>query len=255
MTPTLSTNGRCSFAPLLAGFLFLANMALATPPRAFAHGNVEVGDYELVIGFAAEPSYQGEPNGLDLRVTRKAAAADHADESDATTAGAEVQEHDEAAEAHEHEHDEAAEAEAAMATPVEGLEDSLQAELIFGESRKTFAIEPKWNEPGAYTAAVIPTEAGDYTWHIFGDIDGTPVDATMTSGPDTFSSIGTKADVAFPEAEPAASELRSDIAALDGKVTELAGANQTAFRAGVLGILLGLVGIIAGTFGMRRRPS
>ncbi|HMP41999.1 MAG TPA: hypothetical protein PKA05_16590, partial [Roseiflexaceae bacterium] len=36
---------------------------------AQAHGRLTVGDYQLVIGFRVEPAYQGEPNGLDLRVT------------------------------------------------------------------------------------------------------------------------------------------------------------------------------------------
>ncbi|MEN9936910.1 MAG: hypothetical protein RLZZ387_3489 [Chloroflexota bacterium] len=46
----------------------LLSLGLAVTP-AHAHGHAGVGDYELVIGFRAEPAYQGELNGLDLRVT------------------------------------------------------------------------------------------------------------------------------------------------------------------------------------------
>ena len=57
---------------ILALTLLLAALFVPfTTPVASAHGHVEVGDYELVIGFRAEPAYQGEPNGLDLTVTNK----------------------------------------------------------------------------------------------------------------------------------------------------------------------------------------
>ena len=70
--------------------------------------------------------------------------------------------------------------------PVTGLEDTLQAEIIFGASSRVLKIEPVPDEDGAYTAAFIPSEVGDYTWHIFGKIEDTPVDVSMTSSPTTF---------------------------------------------------------------------
>src|SRR3712207_2445722 len=119
----------------------------STGGAAFAHGQTQVGDYELVIGFHNEPAYQGEPNGLDLFVTNTKTNE-----------------------------------------KVEGLEKTLKAEIIFGASKKELTISPQFGRPGDYTAHVLPAEVGDYTWHIFGKIEDTPVDVSMTSSPDTFGS-------------------------------------------------------------------
>ena len=164
---------------------------------ALAHGHIEVGEYELVIGFKNEPAYQGEPNGLDLRVTNKQTGE-----------------------------------------KINDLADTLTAEVMFGGSKKEVVIRPVWGEDGAYTANVLPTEAGDYTWHIWGDIKGTPVDVSMISSPETFSAVQAKSTVAFPAAEPTTAELRGEIAT----------ANQTARVAlivGGLGVLAGLIGVVA----------
>lgn len=41
---------------------------LLLPALASAHGHREVGEYELTVGFFVEPAYEGEKNGIDLRV-------------------------------------------------------------------------------------------------------------------------------------------------------------------------------------------
>jgi hypothetical protein len=102
-------------------------------------------------------------------------------------------------------------------------------------------MEAQWGQDGAYTAYVLPTEAGDYTWHIWGDIEGTPVDVSMTSSPDTFSSVQPKSEVAFPAAEPTLAELRQQ--------------SQTALTIGIVGAILGVIGIVMGFLGMRARRS
>src|SRR5688500_6072888 len=98
---------------------------------------------------------------------------------------------------------------------VNGLEETLKAAISFGGSTKELEIEAQWGQEGAYTAAVLPTREGDYTWRIFGTIEGTPVDVSMTSGPDTFGSVEPKAVVAFPSAEPTAAELGAQLAAAE----------------------------------------
>ena len=170
---------------------------------AFAHGHTTVGDYELVIGFRNEPAYQGEPNGLDLRVTN-------------TTNDA----------------------------PVIGLEETLQAEIIFGSATREVSLRTQFGQEGAYTSDVLPTEAGDYTWHIWGEIEGTPVDVTMTSSPDTFSAVQSKGEVAFPAPEPLAAE------ALTAADTAAQSA-QLALIVGAIGLLLGAIGIVVGVLGVR----
>jgi hypothetical protein len=125
--------------------------------------------------------------------------------------------------------------------PVNGLEETLQAEIIYGASKQELTIEAQWGQDGAYTAYVIPTEAGDYTWHIWGEIEGTPVDVSMTSSPDTFSSVAPKNEVAFPAAEPTLNELRDQA--------------RLALTVGIVGAVLGLIGIVMGFLGMRAKRS
>jgi hypothetical protein len=93
---------------------------------------------------------------------------------------------------------------------------------------------------------VLPSEKGDYTWHIWGDIKGTPVDVSMTSSPDTFGSVEAKSEVAFPAADATPAELQAQAAA----------AAQTARMAlivGALGAVLGVAGIVVGVLGLRAR--
>jgi hypothetical protein len=195
------------FRRFTLALLVAALLAPFTASVALAHGHTEVGDYELVIGFRNEPAYQGEPNGLDLRVTNHATGE-----------------------------------------PVTGLESTLKAEIIFGSSKRELEIEPRFGQEGAYTANILPTEAGDYTWHIWGDIAGTPVDVSMTSGPDTFSSIQAKTAVAFPAAEATPAELQAQAAAA-------ARAAQIALIVAALGVVLGIAGLVVGVLGLRARRS
>jgi hypothetical protein len=123
---------------------------------------------------------------------------------------------------------------------VNGLEDTLQAEIIFGSSMKAVKIEPQ-EEDGAYTAYVVPSEVGDYTWHIFGTIEDTPVDVSMTSSPDTFGSVEPLSDYTFP---------------VSG--TSSGSSEGTLMIASIAGVVLGLLGSILGFLGLiaaRRRTS
>lgn len=131
---------------------------------------------------------------------------------------------------------------------VNDLADTLKAELIFGSAKKELKVEAQWGEDGAYTAYVLPTQAGDYTWHIWGDIKGTPIDVSMTSSPDTFSSIEAKSTVAFPAAEATPAELQAQVAAAQQ-------AAQVALIVGVLGAVLGVAGIVVGVLGLRARSA
>lgn len=131
---------------------------------------------------------------------------------------------------------------------INGLADTLKVELIFGSAKKALEIQPQWGRDGAYTAYVLPTEKGDYTWHITGDIKGTPVDVSMTSSPDTFGSVEAKSEVAFPAAEATPAELQAQAAAA-------AQAAQIALLVGTLGAVLGVAGIIVGLLGLRARRT
>lgn len=131
---------------------------------------------------------------------------------------------------------------------INGLEDTLKAEISFGGSTKALQLKPQWGQDGAYTAYVLPTKEGDYTWHIFGTIQGTPVDVSMTSSPTTFGSVEAKSTIAFPEAEMTAAELQAQA---DSAVQTA----QIALIIGIVGAVLGVIGIVVGIMGMRARQT
>ena len=69
--------------------------------------------------------------------------------------------------------------------PIEGLDESLTVEVIVGggAAKKDFSFQAVEGEPGSYVAAFLPTVVGDYTFRIFGEIDGTAIDESFESGP------------------------------------------------------------------------
>jgi hypothetical protein len=134
---------------------------------------------------------------------------------------------------------------------VNGLENSLKAEIIQGSSKKELAVEAQWGQDGAYTAYVLPTEAGDYTWHIFGKIQDTPVDVSMTSSPNTFGSVEAKSSLSFPAVELSTGALQNQSAAASQ-------AAQTALIVAGIGLIVGLAGLALGAlafFSTRRQAS
>jgi hypothetical protein len=128
--------------------------------------------------------------------------------------------------------------------PVNGLEETLSVEIIYGSSNRELELRTQFGQEGAYTADILPTEVGDYTWHIWGDIEGTPVDVSMTSSPDTFSAVEPKSDVSFPNEEPASADLAAQAEAA-------AQSAQTTLIVAIVGIVLGLVGSVLGFMGFR----
>jgi hypothetical protein len=199
--------------------------ALLFHGRALAHGHIEVGEYSLTIGFLNEPALVGEPNAVSLEVIHHG----EAEEEHAAT--------EEAHEATEEPHDES-EDEHDAGEPVLGLEESLSVEIIKGDQSQTLEFRPQFGAPGMYVADVLPTETGDYTFRIFGDINGTPVDETMTSGPDTFSSVESADSIAFPAANASAGSQ-----------------NQTALYVAIAGAVLGLIGTVLGIMSLTRKSS
>jgi hypothetical protein len=119
--------------------------------------------------------------------------------------------------------------------PVEGLEETLQAEVTFEGETRDLPVSARFGEPGWYESVFFPTAAGAYTFRIFGTIDGVDVDESFTSGPDTFSEVSDVAGGQFPVVFPATSDVVRDAEAG-------AGAATTA----LIGVVLGGAGLLAG---------
>jgi len=123
--------------------------------------------------------------------------------------------------------------------PVEGAEETLEAEVTFGDQTRALEISPSFGEPGAYRSVFFPTAAGSYTFRIFGEIDGTAIDESFTSGPDTFGDILDTAGGQFPVVYPATADLARDAEAGAGAATMA----TIAIGLGAAGLLAGLVAL------------
>jgi hypothetical protein len=186
--------------------LILVQVALAvTSAVAYAHEQRDVSKYSLEVGFFVEPAIEGQMNGVELRVT-----------------------------------------DFATNQPVTGLEKTLQVEItcIPAKASKTFAIEPvdPDGDPGHYKNGLIPTQPGTYSFRFFGTIQGTPVNETFISGPDTFGDVLTAADVQFPQQLPSLREL-------DGVARDAQAAGQKAQQSSSAASTLAVVGIVLGAIG------
>lgn len=179
----------------------IALLAVAGTAGAHEHRHVADDQFHMTVGFLEEPALQNEPNGLSLRVTS-------AHEDDAG---------------------------------VEGLQETLQAEVIYGGQTMPLDLEPAFNDPGHYVAHFIPTATGAYTFRIFGTIEGNAVDESFTGGPTTFSEVASTESMMFPAPSPA-----EDPVALAADAQDSADGARTL---AVVGIVVGLLGLVAGVLG------
>lgn len=159
-------------------------VALA-PFGAAAHGGREVagGKFEMVVGFLDEPVYAGDKSGLDLKVSYAPQGLATPEDGDHEEGGA----------------------------PVTGLEETLKAEVIFGEQTLDLPLSAAWDEEGVYHSWFFPSQAGDYTFHISGTIDGVAIDESFTSTKDGFGAVRDPLPVTFPAASASSEAANADI--------------------------------------------
>ena len=155
----------------LCGITISTLLMLVSPPVAEAHEVRQLagGKYQIVVGFIGEPVFAGDKSGLEFFVS---------DLSQATPAAGE---------------------QAADGAPVEGLEETLKAEVIFGDQTMELPLTARFNTPGAYQSVFFPAQPGDYTFRIYGTLDGADVDESFTSSPEGFGAVEDPAPLHFPK--------------------------------------------------------
>ena len=135
-------------------------------------------------------------------------------------------------------------------TPVEGLDTTITAEVIFQAQSRPLPISAREGDPGAYESVFIPTAAGPYTFHLSGTIEGQSIDESFTSSPTGFNEVQEVAAGQFPVQFPAPAEI-----AADAKAGKDAAAQVTvAIGLGAAGVLIGLIGVGL-ALARRRRPA
>ncbi len=208
-------------ARLAAAAVVAATMLVFLSTSASAHGHAGEGDLEMTIGFAVEPAYAGQPNGVQLFLVHD--GHDVIDLKD--TLQVEVSFGDQTSE------------------PM-----TLEPWFEIGE----------WGTPGEYRATFTPSQPGDYTFHFTGTVDGEDVDETMSSSPTTFASVQDIASSEFPQLDaPSTTELADRIEqestrAADGvaqaeqAASEANDAASSAKAVGIVGIVVGAIGLLVG---------
>jgi hypothetical protein len=144
-------------------------LVLASPVAVEAHETRAIGDgqYQIVVGFIDEPVFAGDKSGLEFWVTEVAAATPGAGDEDGT--------------------------------PIEGLAETLQAEVLFADQTLALPLSPIFDEPGGYRSVFFPMEPGDYTFRIFGTIGDAEIDESFTSSPEGFDSVQSREPFEFPK--------------------------------------------------------
>jgi hypothetical protein len=224
--PALSTRSPARWlraAFVLGAAVLLA--ALAAAP-ASAHADKKAGRYTFAVGFGDEPAYAGQPNSLQVIISRDGKPA----------------------------------------TDLAGQLDGLMAHAYYGRKadpkleNAMMPLEPHfgddWGTPGDYRSFFVPTQAGAYTFHLKGQLGGQKVDLVVPSGPETFGDVNDPAKSAFPAVkDPTTAQLAQR---LDREATRLTGtvavataaqraAEDTADQARLLalgGLLVGVVGLV-----------
>lgn len=214
---------------LLASGIAVAAL-VAIPLAASAHAVIIAGGYHVAIGWQFEPpgttsTYVDYPNAVQVFVDTATASDD-------------------------------------IGSPVTDLnadctKPDIQVTVTFGSTTSSpmcpgpaFDSDTGLGRSDEYDVTLIPTRVGNYTFHIYGSIHGTPIDKTVTSSSSTFDSVGDQSAVQFPAAAPALSDVSTKVDALGSRAdtaqSAASSASDGANRAGLLAIIAIVVAVVLG---------
>ncbi len=188
----------------------IAAFTILPSAPALAHVEETQGDVTIAVGFATEPAYAGQPNAVQLLVSKNEQPVTDLAPGDLT---AEIE--------------------------FGGQTTTVAADPEFEVG--------EWGTPGDYRAPFIPTQPGSYTFHVTGSVDGTDVDFTTKSGPKTFSDVLDPAEAMFPPVEaPSNADLAAKITAETARTDEaVSSAQDAADTARNVAIVATIVAIVA----------
>jgi hypothetical protein len=196
---------------LLSAAAAATAVALVAVVPASAHEVRTVGAYEFTVGWLHEPAYADEQNAVQFILKDS------------------------------------------KGNPVDNLGDTLKVEVIY-QTQKMPALSPTatWDPDtglgmhGEYLASLIPTRAGNYTFHFTGAVNGQAVDQSFTSSPTTFDAVKEPAAVEFPAQDPTRGQISQKLDRIDPRITA---AQATAKNDAELARNLAIAGIVLGALG------
>jgi hypothetical protein len=194
-------------------------LLLAGP--AFAHGVYQQGDITIATGFQTEPAYAGQPNAVELEISKGGSPVTDVGQGDLKVG---------------------------VSFGGESTELTLVPNFEVGE----------WGTPGDYVASFIPTQPGKYTFNIAGTVGGgKQIKYSMSSGPETFSEVEDPASAMFPALDaPSTSDLSTKIDAsatrTDASISSAQDAADTAKTVAIVAVVVALVAIMLAIIGLQR---
>lgn len=83
-------------------------------------------------------------------------------------------------------------------TPVEGAESTLTVQVIYAEQPRVLPLVAVAGEPGTYTSVFIPTQPGEYAFHVTGSIGDTAIDEMFIPSDAGLPLVAARLDYEFP---------------------------------------------------------
>lgn len=172
---------RLSAAVMTLTVMMSVSLTLSAP--ALAHERRIVGPYQFIVGWLAEPAFQGQANAASVRIT---------------------------------------DTRVTPAKPVEGLQETLRIEIASGGlAPYQGTIRSVFGQPGLYALDVIPTVAGAYTFRISGKVEALDVSEVFESGPGRFDDVEAQAALQYPQQVPVGDELGRTLADIRGTLDQV----------------------------------
>jgi len=130
----------------------------------------------------------------------------------------------------------------ASGNPVEGVEKTLKVAIAYGGGApKELPLRARFGLKGQYTADVIPTKSGAYSFTFTGSVNGQTINERFESGPGRFNDVTASQSLEFPETVPPPADLAQQTQEASAQTQA---ALQRATLLGLGGIGVGLVGVV-----------
>ena len=187
---------------------------------ALAHGVYDHGTISIATGFQTEPAYVGQPNAVELEISKSGTPVTDVGQGDLKVG---------------------------VSFAGQSTALSLQPNFEVGE----------WGTPGDYIASFIPTQPGKYTFNIAGTVAGQQITYSMTSGPATFSEVQDPAPAMFPPVDaPSNADLNAKLDAAstrtDASIASAQDAASSAKTVAIVAVVVALIAIVLAVIGWRR---
>jgi len=127
---------------------------------------------------------------------------------------------------------------------------SLRVEVSFGETQRELTLAASAER---YAAAIIPTQPGEYAFHVTGTVRGRAVDVAAACSERTFDCVASSDEIEFPVAEPSASELSLKLDRATARAKSAEGRGASAQTIAALVLVVAVVALLAAALLARRR--